>query len=99
MKVKLAYTISDNGDGSASINFFRTFEEAKLLDEYNQNQYGGFAEEEAFIETLEFDEEGLLINYMIPEGCCDECLEEFPISDLIEKDGEYFCKDCDNASN
>lgn len=61
-EVELFYSISNNGDGSASVHFFKSHEDAKAFDKYEQEHYDGWGESEHFKETLYFDKDGILIN-------------------------------------
>ncbi len=60
--VEVHYAITNNGDGSASTRFFKTREDAKKFDEYEQDHYDGWGESEFFSEKLHFDKDGILIN-------------------------------------
>ncbi len=66
-KVTIHYAISNNGDGSASVHFFKTKEDSIKFDTYEQEHYDGFAESEYFTETLHFDKDGILINASEPD--------------------------------
>jgi hypothetical protein len=61
-EVALFYAISNNGDGSASVHFFKSLEEAEAFDTYEQEHYDGWGEPLYFTETLHFDKDGILIN-------------------------------------
>lgn len=73
--VQFYYTISDGGDGSASVHFYGDKETAQLscdLFEREAEEYGGFSENELHTATLEFDDEGRLLN---PGHNLEELLE------------------------
>lgn len=65
--VKIYYAVSNNGDGSASVHFFKTEEDAKAFDAYEQEHYDGWGESEYFTEILHFDKDGILINAAEPD--------------------------------
>lgn len=60
--VEVHYAISNNGDGSASILFFKTAEEASDYDEAMSENGDGWGESCDGSETLYFDKDGILIN-------------------------------------
>lgn len=57
--VTVHYAISNNGDGSASVHFFKTLEEA---EKYEENMDEGWGESCVSSEELHFDKNGILIN-------------------------------------
>jgi len=57
--VKVHYAIQNNGDGSATVLFFKTKEEAS---EFDENMDEGWGEDCSSSETLHFDKDGILIN-------------------------------------
>lgn len=57
--VEVHYAISNNGDGSVSVHFFKTAEEASKFDE---DQDEGWGEPSDSSEILHFDKDGILIN-------------------------------------
>ncbi len=58
-KVTVHYAISNGGDGSASVHFFKTAEEA---EKYDENMDEGWGEPCNSSEILYFDKNNILIN-------------------------------------
>lgn len=71
-EVKLIYTISNNGDGSASVKFHSTEADAKLACKIEESYGEAFCENYPIIAELAFDVEGVLIN---PTNTKEELLE------------------------
>jgi len=63
-EVTVHYAISNNGDGSASVLFFKTPEAA---DKYDQNMDEGWGEPCNASDILYFDKDGVLINPYTPD--------------------------------
>jgi hypothetical protein len=57
--VEVHYAVSNNGDGSVSVHFFKNAEEASKYDEDLEE---GWGENCSSSEVLHFDKEGILIN-------------------------------------
>lgn len=82
LKVKFYYTISNNGDGSASVQFYPDQESAQLACDIEDETGEPFCENWPNAITLEFNEAGVLLN---PTMTKIQLLKE-----LAERRGEEF---------
>jgi len=84
---KIAYVITNNGDGSASVHFCKNYAEAEIYDRFLQETRDGWGEGEAFEETITFDDDGNLVVESIRSE-----LEEY-MDEILDEEGDWITHD------